>query len=70
MLAFASCMRSHGVPSFPDPNSQGLIPLATMNRIDPSSPAVLSAFKTCEPLESKVGPRIEFGADGSVAERR
>jgi hypothetical protein len=70
MLAFASCMRTHGVPSFPDPNSQGLTPFAGMKGIDPSSPIVLTAFKTCEPLEPKVGPRVEFGADGNVGERR
>ena len=26
MLAYAHCMRSHGVPTFPDPNSDGQIP--------------------------------------------
>lgn len=26
LLAYASCMRSHGVPSFPDPTSKGGIP--------------------------------------------
>lgn len=69
MEAFASCMRTRGVPSFPDPNSQGLIPFAAMNGIDPSSPLVLTAFRACEPLEPKVGPRIEFEAGGNVAER-
>jgi hypothetical protein len=33
--AFASCMRSHGVPNFPDPTSSGEIP----------KPAVVSAFQ-------------------------
>jgi hypothetical protein len=69
MVAFASCMRTHGVPSFPDPNSQGLIPLSAMNGIHPNSPLVLTAFKACESLEPKVGPRIEFGGGGNVAER-
>lgn len=35
LVAFASCMRSHGVPSFPDPSSSGGIP----------KPAVVSAFQ-------------------------
>jgi hypothetical protein len=35
LLAFASCMRSHGVPNFPDPTSGGGIP----------KPAVVSAFQ-------------------------
>ena len=69
MLAFASCMRTHGVPGFPDPNSQGLFPLAGMKGIDPSSPLLLTAFKSCQQLEPKVGPRIDFEAGGNVAER-
>jgi hypothetical protein len=35
LVAFASCMRSHGVPNFPDPDSTGGIP----------KPAVVSAFQ-------------------------
>jgi hypothetical protein len=35
LVAFASCMRSHGVPNFPDPASNGEIP----------KPAVVSAFQ-------------------------
>ena len=26
MLAFSHCVRSHGVPNFPDPNSSGVLP--------------------------------------------
>jgi hypothetical protein len=69
MLAFASCMRGNGVPGFPDPTSQGVFPVAGIQGVDPSSPLVLTAFRACESLEPKVGPRIEFGA-GGVAERR
>ena len=68
MVAFASCMRSHGVPNFPDPNSDGVIPLLRMSRIDPGSPVVLTAFKACEQLEPKIGPRIEFEAGGNITE--
>jgi hypothetical protein len=35
LVAFASCMRAHGVPNFPDPDSSGGIP----------KPAVVSAFE-------------------------
>ncbi len=70
MLAFASCMRTHGAPSFPDPDSQDLFPFSAIRRIDPGSPLVLAAFKACEPLEPRAGPRIEFGAGGNVEERR
>jgi hypothetical protein len=30
-LAFAECMRSHGVPNFPDPNAQGAIQATGLN---------------------------------------
>lgn len=67
-LAFASCMRTHGVPGFPDPNGQGTFPAASMQGIDANSPLVLTAFKACESLESKVGPKIMI-RPGAVGER-
>jgi hypothetical protein len=68
MVTFASCMRRHGIPRFPDPDSQGQFPLPGMKAIDPSSPLVLAAFKACESLEPKAGPRIEFEAGGNIVE--
>jgi hypothetical protein len=61
MAAFAACMRKHGVPSFPDPNGQGMFAPVGIKRLDPSAPVFQSAFKLCGPLQSKVGPRIQFG---------
>ena len=69
MLAFAVCMRSHGVPNLPDPNSEGMFSPGSILGIDPSSPLVQTGFEACQSLEPKVGPRIEFGAGGSVDER-
>jgi hypothetical protein len=44
-LAYARCVRSHGVPRFPDPNSDGSFPKAS---IPPGSGAqILAANKTC-----------------------
>jgi hypothetical protein len=43
-LAYAQCMRSHGVPSFPDPTSQGLI---TYGPVAIHSSQYLSANKIC-----------------------
>jgi hypothetical protein len=46
-LAYTRCMRSHGVPGFPDPTSQGtFIPTG----IDPHSPQFQSAMRTCHHL--------------------
>ena len=40
-LAFSACMRSHGVPSFPDPTANGGVSIHVQpgNGIDPNSPA-------------------------------
>jgi hypothetical protein len=43
-LNFSACMRSHGVPNFPDPNSQGQINFSDSN---PNSPRFLDAQKEC-----------------------
>jgi hypothetical protein len=49
LLAFAACVRKHGFPSFPDPNSQGqLTPeMVIQAGIDLHQPAVLQAGDAC-----------------------
>ena len=49
LAAFASCMRSHGVSTFPDPNSQGeLSPqMIAVAGVDLQAPAVFAAAKLC-----------------------
>lgn len=44
---FASCMRSHGEPNFPDPNAQGVISISSSSGIDPSSSQFQSAQHAC-----------------------
>lgn len=57
-LAFAQCMRTHGVPSFPDPGSNGSGGLVlqrrigsgssmTVNGVSVSAPAFQSAMQSC-----------------------
>lgn len=61
MLAFAKCMRNHGVPNFPDPNGQGEFDFAQLGSIK-TNPALHSAGQACQSLENNVkGPRIGFG---------
>jgi hypothetical protein len=48
-LKFSQCMRTHGVPNFPDPTGRG-IQLSRGSGIDPASPAFQSAQKTCSKL--------------------
>lgn len=47
-VQFAQCMRTHGVPTYPDPNSNGIIPGIRHFGIDPSSPAFQSATAACQ----------------------
>jgi hypothetical protein len=49
-LAYAQCMRSHGVPSFPDPDSQGHLPPVQVGRNGVSQQAVQSAQNACHSL--------------------
>ncbi len=48
LLAFGRCMRRHGIPSFPDPTSEGDLNFAG-TEIDKSSPVFLAAARTCLP---------------------
>jgi hypothetical protein len=59
-LAFSKCMRSHGVPNFPDPHVSGnsIQILGGGPGIDQQSPAFTSAQQSCEHLlPSGVAPR-------------
>jgi hypothetical protein len=46
-LAFARCVRSHGIPNFPDPDSSGRIPDPASVGIDQGSPKFESANQAC-----------------------
>jgi hypothetical protein len=49
-LDFARCMRSHGVPNFPDPkviSTKGANQLVYLPGINPQSPAFETAAKAC-----------------------
>jgi hypothetical protein len=49
LAAFASCMRSRGVSTFPDPNSQGQLSpqMIAAAGVDLQAPAVFAAAKLC-----------------------
>ena len=49
-IAFSACMRSHGVPNFPDPNAAGAITFGSSDGVDPSSPRFQSAQTSCQRL--------------------
>jgi hypothetical protein len=49
-LAYSRCMRSHGVPMFPDPTSSGVIPKVSLRQLAVSSAQLQSAERACQRL--------------------
>jgi hypothetical protein len=49
-VGYSACMRSHGVPNFPDPDSGGAIPKADAQRFGVSSSQLQAAQQACQPL--------------------
>jgi hypothetical protein len=50
-LKFSACMRSHGVPKFPDPQfsaGRASLQIGRNSGIDPSSPTFQAAQKACQ----------------------
>ena len=54
-VAFSGCMRSHGVPGFPDPSSSGGIPKETARQLGVSSLQLQAALKACQHLLPNTG---------------
>jgi hypothetical protein len=50
LLAFSSCMRSHGVSSFPDPASNGELPKRQVAQLAAGDPAFVPARRACSHL--------------------
>jgi hypothetical protein len=65
-LAFARCMRAHGVPNFPDPGSNGQL---NGNGIDKHSPQVQSAVGACQSLLPGRNPAAQLAQAGTQALR-
>ena len=58
-ISFADCMRSHGVPNFPDPITSGggsHISIKSSSGINPASPSFQAAQKVCGKLLPGGGP--------------
>jgi len=63
LLTLATCMRAHGYPNFPDPDSQGVFDFSGSgsSAIDPGSPQFQSAMNTCKPsgkIPLRIGLRV------------
>jgi hypothetical protein len=50
LLKYAQCMRTHGVPNFPDPTSNGAISFNANSGVNPQSATYQKANTACESL--------------------
>ena len=59
-LQLANCMRSHGVPNFPDPGSNGELELTPSSGINPQLPSFKAARQACQRFAPNPGgaPRM------------
>lgn len=48
LVAYSTCMRHHGIPSFPDPTSRGNLVITPADHIDPASPQFKRAQAACK----------------------
>jgi len=60
-LKFSACMRSNGVPNFPDPTFSGGGVQLKITNIDPNSPQFLAAQKACQSLRPGHGDAGSIG---------
>jgi hypothetical protein len=69
LLAFAKCLRSHGIAGFPDPTSQGQLTLEMIRAagVDLRAPAVLTAARACVGTANGVitGADVERAVNGT-----
>ena len=49
-IAYSACIRSHGVPNFPDPGSDGQVPKADPQMLGVSNSQLRTAQRTCQHL--------------------
>jgi hypothetical protein len=61
-VGYTACMRSHGVPGFPDPDAQGTITITVSASLDPAAPLFQRAEGECQhllPVEKGPSPALQ-----------
>jgi hypothetical protein len=66
-LAYAQCMRAHGDPGFPDPQSDGSFNTTKRNSGAFSGPQAQSANRACAHLEGRGVSAVQFRQDAGDA---
>ncbi len=54
-VSFSRCMRSHGVPNYPDPSSNGVLPKTSAQRLGVSSAVFQAGETACQHLLPNTG---------------
>jgi hypothetical protein len=54
-VAYSACMRAHGVPNYPDPNSSGVLPKGDAQHFGVSSSQLQVAQSACQPVLPNTG---------------
>jgi len=55
-VAYSRCVRAHGIPNFPDPDSSGVIPKQEIRQLNVSDSLLESATSACENLNPNQPP--------------
>jgi hypothetical protein len=61
-VSYSVCMRYHGVPNYPDPDSSGQLPKPDAHRLGVSSTQLQATQQTCQHLLPKTGRAINAGS--------
>jgi hypothetical protein len=61
-VAYSACMRSHGVPNYPDPDSSGQLPKPDAHHLGVSSTQLQATQQTCQHLLPITGRAINAGS--------
>ena len=61
-VAYSACMRSRGVPNFPDPDNSGQLPKGDAQRFGVSSSELQAARQNCRQLLPNNGPAVNAGS--------
>jgi len=58
-LAYSRCMRSHGVPDFPDPDSSGVLPKVSAQELGVSTSQLQAGQRACQRLLPATGGSLQ-----------
>jgi len=66
LLAFSRCVRSHGVPNFPDPDSTGAIPKVTAQQLGVGDSELQAAQSACAHLLQPTQAQVQQEMSGML----